>query len=107
MGCIAVAGSRQGLRPHGRRDTTCTSAGLALSLCPSSLQITAVIQEREMKLRQAMRTMGMLDSAFWLTWATYEVVFGFVTAMLLTAFGAMWQVRPRGGRVIGSSIPLC
>ena len=57
------------------------------------LQITAVVQERELKLRQAMRTMGMLDSAFWLTWATYEIGMGFVTAMLLAGFGAMWQVR--------------
>ena len=56
-------------------------------------QLTAVVQEREAKLRQAMRTMGMMDSAFWLSWATYEAVCDFVTAMLLCAFGAIWQVR--------------
>lgn len=67
------------------------------------LAISAVVQERETKLRQAMRTMGMLDSAFWLTWATYELVMGFVTAMLLAGFGAMWQVRAavRAGGIEG------
>lgn len=66
-----------------------------------SLQISAVVQERETKLRQAMRTMGMLDSAFWLTWATYEIFMGFITAMLLAGFGAMWQVRAAVGEVGG------
>lgn len=55
------------------------------------LAITAIVQERELKLRQAMRTMGMLDSAFWLSWASYEIVMGTVTALLLAGFGAMWQ----------------
>ena len=55
-------------------------------------QLTAVVQEREAKLRSAMRTMGMMDSAFWLSWATYEAACDFVTSMLLCAFGAIWQV---------------
>lgn len=72
------------------------------------MQISAVVQERELKLRQAMRTMGMLDSAFWLTWATYEIVMGFVTAMLLAGFGAMWQVRawPKGDVGVVNSIAI-
>lgn len=36
------------------------------------LVIAGVVAEREMKLRQALRTMGMLDSAFWLSWAMFE-----------------------------------
>lgn len=63
-----------------------------------TLQITAVVQEREMKLRQAMRTMGMLEGAFWLSWATYEVVLGAITAFLLAGFGAMWQVGAADSR---------
>jgi hypothetical protein len=37
------------------------------------VQISAVVGERELRLRQAMRTMGLLDSAYWLSWASYEV----------------------------------
>jgi hypothetical protein len=38
------------------------------------MQLGAVVAEREMKLRQALRTMGMLDSAFWLSWASTELI---------------------------------
>lgn len=38
------------------------------------LQMGSIVAERELRLRQAMRTMGMLDSAFWLSWASFEVV---------------------------------
>ena len=37
------------------------------------LVIAAVVAEREQRLRQALRTMGMLDSAFWLSWAAWEL----------------------------------
>jgi hypothetical protein len=37
-------------------------------------QLGAVVAERELKLRQALRTMGMLDSAFWLSWASTELI---------------------------------
>jgi ABC-type multidrug transport system ATPase subunit len=55
------------------------------------LVLGAVVAEREMKLRQALRTMGMLDSAFWLSWASTELILGALTALLLAGFGAMWQ----------------
>ena len=38
-----------------------------------AMQIAAVVVERELRLRQAMRTMGLLDSAYWASWAAYEV----------------------------------
>ena len=57
------------------------------------IQITAVVLERELKLRQALKTMGMMDSTFWTSWTTYELVMGLITALLLAGFGAMWQVR--------------
>ncbi len=37
------------------------------------MQIGGVVQERELKLRQALRTMGMLDSAYWSSWVLFEV----------------------------------
>jgi len=57
------------------------------------LVIAAVVAEREQRLRQALRTMGMLDSAFWLSWAAWELILSALTAVLLAAFGAMWQFR--------------
>ena len=39
----------------------------------SVAQIAAVVSERELKLRQALRTMGMLDSSYWLSWVAFEV----------------------------------
>lgn len=57
------------------------------------MQISAVVLERELKLRQALRTMGQLDSAFWLSWMTYELVLAAITSLLLAAFGALFQIR--------------
>ena len=51
-----------------------------------------MVLERELKLRQALKTMGMMDSTFWASWTTYEFVMGLITALLLAGFGAMWQV---------------
>jgi len=52
-----------------------------------------VASEREIKLRQALDTAGMLRSAHWASWATFEVVMGLESALLLCALGAAWQVR--------------
>ena len=32
------------------------------------IQVSLVVQERELRLRQAMRTMGLSSTPFWLTW---------------------------------------
>ena len=37
------------------------------------LQISGVVGEQELGLRQMLRTMGMLDSAYWLSWMLFEV----------------------------------
>ena len=58
------------------------------------LQITVVAYEREAKLRQALDTAGMLRSAHWASWMTFEIVMGLESALLLCALGAAWQVHP-------------
>ena len=65
------------------------------------LQITAVVLERELKLRQALKTMGMMDSAFWASWTVYELAMSLITSLLLAGFGAMWQVS-RAHRVLAA-----
>lgn len=47
--------------------------------------------EKELGLRQALRTMGMLDSAFWLSWLAVEVVAGVLFTLILIGFGAAFQ----------------
>ncbi len=56
-----------------------------------------------MKLRQALDTAGMLRSAHWASWATFEVVMGLESALLLCALGAAWQVRDRPSCVLVSA----
>lgn len=36
-------------------------------------QISGVVGEHQVGLRQMLRTMGMLDSAYWLSWMLFEV----------------------------------
>lgn len=37
------------------------------------VQISGVVAEQEVGLRQMLTTMGMLDSAYWLSWLLFEV----------------------------------
>jgi ABC-type multidrug transport system ATPase subunit len=43
--------------------------------------------EKELGLRQALRTMGMRDSAYWLSWLVFDSAFALVTSLLIVAFG--------------------
>ncbi|KAL0019978.1 hypothetical protein WJX79_005180 [Trebouxia sp. C0005] len=54
--------------------------------------ISGVVGEQEVGLRQMLRTMGMLDSAYWLSWMLFEMVMGLVLSLLLIAFGAIFQL---------------
>lgn len=38
-----------------------------------------------------MATMGLIDSAYWLTWLLWEVSLGFVSSLLLIIFGLVFQ----------------
>ncbi len=40
---------------------------------------------------QMMTTMGLMDSAYWLTWLLWEVVLVFVSSLLLVCFGLLFQ----------------
>ncbi len=47
--------------------------------------------EKELGLRQALRTMGMMDSAFWLSWMAVEVLAAIIFTLVLIGFGAAFQ----------------
>eukprot|EP00798_Chlamydomonas_sp_ICE-L_P014423 gene14423-20429_t len=54
-------------------------------------QIGTVVSEKELGLKQALRTMGMVDSAYWLSWAAWEFTLAFFTAHLICCFGLLLQ----------------
>ncbi len=57
------------------------------------LLLSSVVAERERGLRQALKTTGMLDSSFWLSWAVVELVISVLFTLFTIAFGAMFQFR--------------
>ena len=59
--------------------------------CPL-LQMTGIIGERENKITQSLSTMGMLRSAYWLSWITWESCFAFIITWVTIAFGAAVQL---------------
>ncbi|CAI6001248.1 unnamed protein product [Closterium sp. NIES-64] len=54
-------------------------------------QASNLVTERELKLRQAMSTMGLMDSVFWLTWFLWEFLLAIISCILLVCFGMMFQ----------------
>jgi len=57
------------------------------------LLLSSVVAERERGLRQALKTTGMMDSSFWLSWLVVELVISVLFTLLTIAFGAMFQFR--------------
>ena len=55
------------------------------------LLMSSVVSEKEKGLRQALRTSGMLDSAFWCSWIFIELIISVIFSLLLVGFGAMFQ----------------
>jgi hypothetical protein len=54
-------------------------------------QVQIFVSEKENGLRQALRTMGMMDSAFWLSWGAWELTLAFFTGHIITIFGMILQ----------------
>jgi len=55
------------------------------------MMLAAVVTEKEGGLRRALRTTGMLDSAFWASWFAVELCIALLFTLMLIAFGAMFQ----------------
>ncbi|KAL9243221.1 hypothetical protein vseg_017134 [Gypsophila vaccaria] len=54
-------------------------------------QISAVVLEKEQKLRQAMNIMGLYDSAYWLSWLTWESIVVLVSSLCTVVSGMIFQ----------------
>ncbi|XP_023633298.1 ABC transporter A family member 9 isoform X2 [Capsella rubella] len=64
---------------------------LAFSMFGFVLQLGSLVTEKELKLREAMATMGVYDSAYWLSWLLWDGILTFVSSLFLVLFGMMFQ----------------
>ncbi|ESQ45798.1 hypothetical protein EUTSA_v10010099mg [Eutrema salsugineum] len=72
-------------------DTIGPTFFLAVAMFGFVLQISSLITEKELKLRQAMTMMGVFDTAYWLSWLTWEGILTALSALLIVLFGMMFQ----------------
>ena len=42
-----------------------------------------------------MKTMGMMQSAYWASWVFYEMIWATLTALLIVLFGMLFQFQVR------------
>ncbi|KAI8016969.1 ABC transporter A family member 2 [Camellia lanceoleosa] len=64
---------------------------LAIAMFGFVFQISNLIIEKELKLRQAMTMMGLYDTAYWFSWLTWEGIITLLSALLTVLFGMMFQ----------------
>mmetsp|Transcript_34256 Transcript_34256/g.55413 ORF Transcript_34256/g.55413 Transcript_34256/m.55413 type:complete len:1506 (+) Transcript_34256:171-4688(+) len=55
------------------------------------IQLGQIVREKELKLREGMRQMGLRDSAYWITWFLTNVTWNTLTGLILIASGAILQ----------------
>ncbi len=61
---------------------------LPLPLLPCCCdQMSNLVTEKELGLRQALRNMGMKESAYWFSWAAFDVFMSLIIALLICIFG--------------------
>jgi ABC-type multidrug transport system ATPase subunit len=54
-------------------------------------QLGSIVAEKESGLRQALRTMGMRDSAYWLSWLCFDAVMALATSLALVTSGVIMR----------------
>ncbi|CAH1419862.1 unnamed protein product [Lactuca virosa] len=64
---------------------------LAIAMFGFVLQISSLIVEKELKLRQAMSMMGLYDTAYWLSWLTWEGIITLFSSLFTVLFGMMFR----------------
>ncbi|XP_059299913.1 ABC transporter A family member 2-like isoform X1 [Lycium ferocissimum] len=65
----------------------------AISIFGFVFQISSMVLEKELKLRQAMTVMGLFDSAYWCSWLIWEGIMTFLSSLLIVLFGMMFQLH--------------
>ncbi|CAO2206628.1 unnamed protein product [Urochloa humidicola] len=90
-----TVGFKEFAHPATETFSTIAQAGptffLAIAMFGFVFQISALVTEKELKLRQAMSTMGLYESAYWLSWFTWEALLTTLSALFTVLFGMMFQ----------------
>ncbi|KAL5544416.1 hypothetical protein UlMin_008200 [Ulmus minor] len=64
---------------------------LATAMFGFVFQMSSLVTEKELKLRQAMTIMGLYDSAYWLSWLLWEGILTFLSSLFTVLFGMIFQ----------------
>ncbi|KAK4842799.1 hypothetical protein QYF36_000224 [Acer negundo] len=64
---------------------------LAIAMFGFVFQIRSLVTEKELKLRQAMNMMGLYDTAYWLSWLTWEGIMTLVSSLSVVIFGMIFH----------------
>ncbi|ERN03831.1 hypothetical protein AMTRI_Chr05g73820 [Amborella trichopoda] len=64
---------------------------LAVAMFGFVFQVSSLVSEKELKLRQAMSIMGIYESAYWLSWLIWETILTLISALFSVLFGMIFQ----------------
>ncbi|KIZ04840.1 hypothetical protein MNEG_3122 [Monoraphidium neglectum] len=56
-------------------------------------QMAQLVSEKDSGLRQAMRTMGLMESSYWGSWVVFDLAFGVLLALVIVFSGMILQFR--------------
>ena len=74
-------------------------------------QLGQLVTEKELHLRSALRTNGMKSSVYWFTWLVINMMWNFITSVIIVLLGAILQVccalRASRLRVLEPALPAC
>uniref|UniRef100_A0ACD5X2C7 Uncharacterized protein n=1 Tax=Avena sativa TaxID=4498 RepID=A0ACD5X2C7_AVESA len=90
-----TVGFKEFAHPATETFSTIAQAGptffLAIAMFGFVFQISALVTEKELKLRQAMSIMGLYESSYWLSWLTWEAFLTLLSSLFTVLFGMMFQ----------------
>ncbi|XP_021858731.1 ABC transporter A family member 2-like isoform X1 [Spinacia oleracea] len=64
---------------------------LAVAMFGFVFQLSSLVMEKELKLREAMSMMGLYDTAYWMSWLAWEGLLVVVSSIFIVLFGMMFQ----------------
>lgn len=64
---------------------------LAVAMFGFVFQLSSLVMEKELKLREAMSMMGLYDTAYWISWLAWEGLLVAVSSVFIVLFGMMFQ----------------
>ncbi|KAH7847609.1 hypothetical protein Vadar_028082 [Vaccinium darrowii] len=65
---------------------------LAITIFPFVFQISSLVTEKELKLRQAMTIMCLYDTAYWLSWLVWETTFALLLSLVTVLLGRIFRL---------------